>query len=167
MKPMWVIVCVCVGVDIVFISFLEMLRFPGAKKLIFPHFWHRIPHINWLLPQLCKKQKKKQKPSKLITVPSSGHTSLVHLCVTALTTEPAHLTNPVLADLKYLGWTQISTYMHLQIHWHTQFSLFVFFSPQMIDEYSFWCIDWMLLWNYIFGAGWALEERQIGLTKWE
>lgn len=119
-------VCVCVGVDIVFISFLEMLRFPGAKKLIFPHFWHRIPHINWLLPQLCKKQKKK-KPSKLITVPSSGHTSLVHLCVTALTTEPAHLTNPVLADLKYLGWTQTSTYMHLQIHWHTQFSLFVFF----------------------------------------
>lgn len=57
MKPMWVIVCVCVGVAIVFMSFLEMLRFPGAKKLIFPHFWHRIPHINWLLPQLCKKQK--------------------------------------------------------------------------------------------------------------
>lgn len=38
MKPMWVIVCVCVGVAIVFMSFLEMLRFPGAKKLIFPHF---------------------------------------------------------------------------------------------------------------------------------
>lgn len=39
------------------------------------------------------------------------------------------------------------------------------FLAEMIDESSSWCIDCMLLWNYIFAAGWALWGRQIGMTK--
>lgn len=159
MRPVCVGVCVCV--DIVFISFLEMLRFPGAKKLIFPRFWHWTPHMNWLL------QKKEKK--KLITVPSSGRSSPVHLCVPASMIETAFLTCPALAYLQYMYLNiDIQTCMHSEIHPHTIFPIcFFYFIKNDRWEYSFCCIDCMLLWNYIFGAGWALEGRQIGLTKWE
>lgn len=166
MKPMWVIVCVCVGVAIVFMSFLEMLRFPGAKKLIFPHFWHRIPHINWLLPQLCKKQKKKKPLQTHNSAIQWTHFPCAPVCYSTHDWASAF-------DQSCFGWfeifgldTDINIHALANTLTHTIFPI-CFFSPQMIDEYSFWCIDWMLLWNYIFGAGWALEERQIGLTKWE
>lgn len=61
---------------IVFISFWEMLRFPSAKKWIFPQFWHTTPHMNWSLLMLWE---------GLLTVPSGGQTSDDHLCDAALT----------------------------------------------------------------------------------
>lgn len=62
--------------------------------------------------------------------------------------------------------------MHFHIHKHAQFFnicffLSFFFFQKMIDGHRFCYIDCMLLWNYIFGAGWTLEGRQIGMTKWE
>lgn len=52
---------------------------------------------------------------------------------------------------------------------HMQFYLFATLPPPVFSkndrwECSFWCIDCMLLWNYIFAAGCA--GRKIGKTKW-
>lgn len=68
-------VYLCVCAVIVFISFWETLRFPRAKKLIFPHFWHTIPHLDWSLLVLWEEPR---------TVPSGGHPSTERLCDAAL-----------------------------------------------------------------------------------
>lgn len=74
---------------------------------------------------------------------------------------------PVLLSLICNIWAYMLT--NACTHTYTNTHNFCFFSllKKMIDDYGFWCIDCMLLWNYIFGAGWVLEGRQIGLTKWE
>lgn len=135
MRPECVGACVCDCVDIVFVSFLEMLRFPAAKKLIFPHFWHSTPHVNWLLLLLWGNKKETHNTAIQWKEPSCAR-------VRASPADQARtLTYSTLADLGDLN-LRINILTHTSTHTYTThiiFHIFFFFSKN--DR-------WMQFWVY-------------------
>lgn len=166
MKPMWVIVCVCWCGYCIYV-FPGNVKVSRSKEINISSFFDTEYHTSI---DCCLSFVKSKKKKKTLQTHNSAiqwtHFPCAPVCYSTHDWASAF-------DQSCFGWfeifgldTDINIHALANTLTHTIFPI-CFFSPQMIDEYSFWCIDWMLLWNYIFGAGWALEERQIGLTKWE